>query len=62
VSWRVDPPVRDGWEREDPGELRRLADEWEKLGYAVFARHLRAWAAWHDGTGPRPRRDMRPAS
>lgn len=39
------------WEREEPEELRRAADEWNRLGYTEYADFLRAWA---DG-----RRDMK---
>lgn len=38
------------WEREDPEELRRAAEEWAQLGYVAYADFLRMWA---DG-----RRDM----
>lgn len=32
------------WEAEDPGELRRAADEWAALGYREYSEYLRAWA------------------
>lgn len=32
------------WEREDPDELRRAADEWAALGHDRYAEYLRAWA------------------
>lgn len=48
------------WRQDDPRELRRHADTYERLGYVLYARHLRAWAAWYDGTGPRPHAYVRP--
>lgn len=42
------------WEREDPEELRRSADEWAALGHNDYADALRQWA---DG-----RRDVNPAA
>lgn len=32
------------WDRDDPDELRRAADEWERYGYPHYAAYLRAWA------------------
>lgn len=39
------------WDRDDPDELRRAADEWERYGHARYATYLRAWAR---GERPRP--------
>lgn len=43
------------WDRDDPAELRRAADEWDALGYRCYAAYLRAWA-----DGERPALVVRP--
>jgi hypothetical protein len=47
-------PARWEWNWEDPDELRRAARALERAGYRLTANKLRAWAAWYEGTGPRP--------
>lgn len=32
------------WQREDPDELRRAADEWESIGHHAYADYLRRYA------------------
>ncbi len=56
VHYSPPPAVRKAlWEKDDPGELRCVADEWESLGFTDYAERLRACA---DGrlihAGPAP--------